>query len=468
MSEKKEEGLQKIDNAVHKVPFRQKAYFGFSIAGITFIWSIIDGAMLKFYTDFILFPVIWFGIVQLLFAIINAINDPIIGYYSDRTTPVEGKGKRKIWLFRSLPLVAIGYFLMVFMSPDFHDELIFILLFIAFALYDTGRAMNGINHSALLITVTDDDNERASLVSTNLVFQTILGIFAYLLIMFFFVEEDNPFPLPVIVTILAIVGVIGVGVVFFGTRGIKEHTKLYDGETFPEIKKLIKDVVKSKTFIFYILLQFVIGAVTSTVITYQVYYFGDVIGAGGTEVMIVSAITLPFTFFAYYLVQVVTKKLGPRKTLMMFIMISIMAFLVLFLTRIFLLSVICYLIINMGNAAFWILSTPIFGSVIDEYELKTGNRPIGTLNGINAIFITPNKQIMMFLFTIILSITGYVGGTGVIQIESAKFGIQIGVGLVPIILFSIGFFLLLFFPLRGERLAEVKKEIRKIYEKRLE
>ena len=468
MSEKKGESPQERDIKVHKVPFSQKAYFGFSIAGITFIGSMIDGAMLKFYTDFILFPVIWFGIVQLLFAIINAINDPIIGYYSDRTTPVEGKGKRKIWLFRSLPLVAIGYFLMIFMSPDFPDEVIFIFLFIAFALHDTGRAMNGINSGALLIMVTDDDNERASLVSTNLVFQTILGIFSYLFIMFFFVEEDNPFPLPVIVTVLAIVGVIGVGVAFFGTRGITDHTKLYDGETFPEIKKLIKDVVKSKTFVFYILLQFVMGAVSSTVITFQVYYFGEVIGAGGTEVMIVSAVTLPFTFFAYYLVQVVTKKFGPRKTLMIFTMISIMAFLGLFLTRIFLLSVICYLIVNMGNAAFWILSTPIFGSVIDEYELKTGNRPIGTLNGINGIFITPNKQIMMFLFTIILSITGYVGGTGVIQTESAKFGIQIGTALIPIILLSIGFLILLFFPLRGELLAEVKKEIKEIYDKRLE
>jgi len=321
---------------------------------------MIDGAMLKYYTDFIIFPVLWFGIVQLLFAIVNAINDPIIGYYSDRTIPIEGKGKRKRWLFRSLPLVATGYFLMIFMSPDFPDEIIFIFLFIAFVLHDTGSAMNGINRGALMITVTDDDNERALLTSTNLVFQTILGIFSYLLILLFFVEEDNPFPLPVIVTVLAIVGVIGVGVAFFGTRGIKEHTKLYDGETFPEIKKLIKDVVKSKTVVFYILLQFVMGAVASTVITFQVYYFGDVIGVGGTEVMIVSAVTLPFTFFAYYLVQVVTKKFGPRKTLMIFAMISIMAFLGLFLTRIFLLSVICYLIVNMGNAAFWILSTPIF------------------------------------------------------------------------------------------------------------
>ena len=405
--------------------------------------------------------------MQLLFAIVNATNDPIIGYYSDRTIPVEGKGKRKRWLFRSLPLVAIGYFLMVFMSPDFPDEIIFIFLFIAFALHDTGSAMSGINRHALMLTVTDDDNERASLVSINLVFQTILGIISYLLIMLFFIEEDNPFPLPVIITVLAIVGVVGVGVAFYGVRGIKEPLKLYNGETFPEIKKLIKDVVTSKTFIFYILLQFVVGAVSATVITFQVYYFEDVIGVGGTDVMIVSAITLPFTFFAYYLVQVVTKKFGPRKTLIMFITISIMAFLGLLFTRIFLISIICYLIINMGNAAFWILSTPIFGWIIDEYELKTGNRPIGTFNGINAIFITPNKQIMIFLFTLIITFMGY-NGAAEYQTERAIRGMQFGTAYVPIILLIIGFLILLYFPLRGEKLKEVKKEIREIYEKRLE
>ena len=466
MSKRENKGLQEGDSTVHKVPFHQKMSFGLSIAGITFISSMIDGAVLKYYTDFILFPALWFGIVQLLFAIVNAINDPIIGYYSDRTIPVEGKGKRKRWLFRSLPLVAIGYFLMIFMSPDFPDEVIFIFLFIAFVLHDTGSAMNNINRHALMLTVTDDDNERASLVSINLVFQTILGIFSYLLIMLFFVEEDNPFPLPVIISVLAIVGVVGVGVAFYGARRIKEPTKLYNGETFPEIKKLIKDVVTSKTFIFYILLQFVVGAVSATVITFQVYYFEDVIGVGGTEVMIVSAITLPFTFFAYYLVQVVTKKFGPRKTLMMFITISIMAFFGLLSTRIFLISIICYLIINMGNAAFWILSTPIFGNVIDEYELKTANRPIGTFNGINAIFITPNKQIMIFLFTLIISSMGY-SGEAVIQTKQAILGIQIAVGYVPMILLSIGFLILLYFPLSGKKLEEVKKEIKEIYDKRL-
>lgn len=251
MSEKEDEGLQERNNTFHKVPFSQKAYYGISIAGFTFIGSMIDGAMLKFYTDFILFPALWFGIVQLLFAIINAINDPIIGYYSDRTTPVEGKGKRKIWLFRSIPLLGIGYFIMIFTSPDVPHIAIFIFLLIAFAVHDTGSAMNGINRGALMITVTDDDNERASLVAVSLVFQTILGIFSYLLILLFITGTT---PLPVLYIVFTIVGVIGVEVALLGVNGIKEPSKLYYGQTFPKFKQLIKEVFKSKTFIFYILL----------------------------------------------------------------------------------------------------------------------------------------------------------------------------------------------------------------------
>ena len=77
---RKNKDMQEGDTIVHKVPFRQKMYFGLSIAGMTFISSLIDGVMLKYYTDFIIFPILWFGIVQLLFAGVNAINDPIIGY----------------------------------------------------------------------------------------------------------------------------------------------------------------------------------------------------------------------------------------------------------------------------------------------------------------------------------------------------------------------------------------------------
>ena len=59
MSKRKNKGLQEGDSIVHKVPFNQKMSSGLSIAGITFISSTIDGAILKYYTDFVIFPVLW-------------------------------------------------------------------------------------------------------------------------------------------------------------------------------------------------------------------------------------------------------------------------------------------------------------------------------------------------------------------------------------------------------------------------
>ncbi len=463
MSKKKDERLQERDITFHKVPFSQKAYYGISMAGVTFIASIIDGAMLKYYTDFILFPAILFGIVQLMFGVWNAVNDPIIGYYSDKTMPVEGKGKRKIWLVRSIPFVVIGYFLMIFMNPDVPHAVIFIFVLVGLAVYDTGFAIFSINRNSLMITVTDEDSERSSLVVVSLLFQTILGVFAYILILLFLIGTT---PLWILYIMFTIVGVISVVVVILGVKGIKEPPKLYSGQTFPQLKQVLKDVFKSKAFIFFILFSFALSAVSSTALAFQLYYFEDVIGSTGAEVALVAGIALPFTFLSYYLVQVSNKKFGPRKSLLIFIVVNIIGFLGLLLTREFLLAVIFYVMINIGNSAYWILSLPIFGNIIDEYELKTGNRNEGTFMGIQAIFITPAKSIMIFIFTFIITAMGYSGGA-LVQTEEAVQSIQLGAAFVPIIFMVIGFLLLLVFPLHGEKLKELKKATKELYDKRL-
>ncbi|MHA2393587.1 MAG: hypothetical protein ACXAEX_16750 [Promethearchaeota archaeon] len=53
-------GLPEEDRSYHKILFNQKASFGLNIAGTRFLGATIDGAMLKYYTDFVLFPALWF------------------------------------------------------------------------------------------------------------------------------------------------------------------------------------------------------------------------------------------------------------------------------------------------------------------------------------------------------------------------------------------------------------------------
>ncbi|MHA1726935.1 MAG: MFS transporter [Promethearchaeota archaeon] len=229
----------------------------------------------------------------------------------------------------------------------------------------------------------------------------------------------------------------------------------------------MKDYFHSKTFISYTIFSFLMNGITFTVLTFQLYYFEDVIGSTGIEVALVSALILPITFLSYYFVQIVNKKLGVRKTLLHFMGLHVLGFLGLLLTRTFICAVIFYTIINIGNAGFWILSLPLFGNVIDEYEYNTGNRNEGTFMGIQTIFMSPSKSVIIFIFTWIITLMGY-HGEALMQTEQAILGIQLGTTLVPLLFLITVFIILLFFPLRGQKLMELKKAMKKIYEKRLE
>ena len=112
------------EHLTHKVPFSQKAYFGISIAGVSFIQSMIDGSMLKYYTDFILFPSFLFGVAQLIFGLWNALNDPLIGYFSDKILSANKRITRKRWLYISIPFISVGYFSIILVNPEIPTAII--------------------------------------------------------------------------------------------------------------------------------------------------------------------------------------------------------------------------------------------------------------------------------------------------------------------------------------------------------
>ncbi|MFX1568842.1 MAG: MFS transporter [Promethearchaeota archaeon] len=455
---------QEMDTSSRKVPLKQKSYYGISFAGVTFIQAIITGAIFKFYTDFMFLSAALVGTAQLAFAIWNAVNDPLIGYFSDRATLHGTKGNRKRWLYTSIPIVLIGFFLMIFMHPSFGWLTLFIVLIIGLAINDTGFAIHTINRNSLLVSITDNDAERSSIVVVSLVFQTILGVFAYLLPLFLLVGDVG---LPVIYISLSIAGVIGLTFMLIGVKGIKEPSKLYAGKTMPNLVPLLKEIFKSKSFIFMILFTFFAGLVTTTALTFQVYYFDDVVGLEeGSYAAIAGGIGFPFTLLSYFLIQVCSKKIGPRKTLLIFIVISIIGFFGLIFVRDLWGGIIFYIPVNMGISAIWILGITFIGNIIDEYELKTGDRNEGTFVGINAIFEAIAKGVMSFIFGLILTLFRYNPSIST-QTELTKLGITIGLAVVPIVFLFIAFLIILFFPLRGEKLREIKEATKELYDKRL-
>ena len=89
------------------VSSRQRTYLGITKAGNDLLGVMFNGAILTFYVDILGMDPELFGIVMIIFAVWNAINDPIFGFMSDKRSRDAG-GKRLFFMRLSGPIFVAG------------------------------------------------------------------------------------------------------------------------------------------------------------------------------------------------------------------------------------------------------------------------------------------------------------------------------------------------------------------------
>jgi glycoside/pentoside/hexuronide:cation symporter, GPH family len=348
-----------------KVPMKEKVSFGLANCGTNMLNNVISGAFLKYYTDYIGIDPTLYGLAFMLFAIWNAINDPIFGYISDKKEPTE-KGKRLPYIKRSLPLYFLGFYFMVFVSPSWSQGLMFAGLLIGLMVYDTGLAMFGINIQALQTTITDDLKERASIsmISSyvNLIPLAVVGLIP----VYFYANGSSH---QIILIMFFVIGSAGLVLTLIGTRGLKEPLTLYRNSLKSGVitddaaiihlglKNSLKESLKSKSFQAYAGFGFTIAGLTASYFGFIAYYFIDVQAFPGLQVTIISAGGGLLLNAFYPLILKFSKKNGGRKTLLIFITLCAFGYLGLFFTPAnenysFWLVVIFYTCVMIGYGAY--------------------------------------------------------------------------------------------------------------------
>jgi len=126
---------------------------------------------------------------------------------------------------------------------------------------------------------------------------------------------------------------------------------------------------------------------------------------------------------------------------------------------------ISLVIAGMGLSGQQTVTYNILAYVIDDDEVRTGNRREGAFYGANALLTKPAQSLALFLTAFILEQSGFItramnqGQIFLNQPESALFGIRAIVGLIPGLAMLVSAVILVFFPLKGERLARLKEKI---------
>lgn len=143
--------------------------YSIGMFGMAIPINMVRGSTLLYYVDIHGLDVRAYGIVMAVYAVIDAVDNPILGFLSDRTR--TRWGRRRPWLLVGAPLLAaalVGFF----SAPTSLDGIGLVVWFAFFAiLVEASDSMYSANYGALLPELFPLERQRAVANSLRQVFQ---------------------------------------------------------------------------------------------------------------------------------------------------------------------------------------------------------------------------------------------------------------------------------------------------------
>jgi len=131
-----------------KLSFSYKFYWGVAALGTSLISGIYGGLLTIFYQDYLGLSARWIGIAATIYAVWNALNDPLFGYITDNTRSKHGR--RIPYMRFTAPFLALTFILVWFAPPKAGQQTLFWWMLVSMLLYDTCYTIIGLVYSALL------------------------------------------------------------------------------------------------------------------------------------------------------------------------------------------------------------------------------------------------------------------------------------------------------------------------------
>ena len=291
-----------------KLSFGYKVVWGIASLGTAIISGIYGGMLTIFYQDYLGLTAKWIGIAALIYAIWNAINDPLFGYITDNTRSKHGR--RIPYMRFTAPFLALTFVLVWFApKPISATEQLptFLWMLGSMLLYDTAYTIIGLVYSALLPEVTESDAERNGLQISSSLFGMLGTLLGFLIPDFFRPKagaEVSFTPLRIAMIVVAVVAML---LIIATTLKVKERKEFTQVDKPISLWKAIKYTFTSKSFLILVAANFM-SILMSSLILGSMFYLAD-------YVMQVGVITLLIYLFIPLIIGIpvttlIRKKMG--------------------------------------------------------------------------------------------------------------------------------------------------------------
>jgi GPH family glycoside/pentoside/hexuronide:cation symporter len=361
----------------------------------------LAGFFLFFYVDVLGLSIALAAIINVVYAIWDAVNDPIVGYLSDNTR--TRWGRRRPWLLAGLPFYLL-LFVFIYAVPGAFREgnALFWYALIVLFLFEGASTVMNTNYQALFPELFQGFRERtrASAYSQGLDSAGALVGFALT---------------PIVYTSF---GFEGMAVLYAAMAGILLLTSIFRNSEDPQAQELPRlnlkesfgDVLQDRPFwhftIVATLLFFTTGIYTIAVAFYAKY----TLGAGPTAPSLIFGAVFVVAILSVSLWGWLVRRWGVKKTWLWAIGVMILSAVVLGLAPNLTVAIAGAALAGAGLGGVKVCREMILARLVDRSLKRTGRRQEGVYYSMNR-FIGQLSKILEALALVLLGVFfGYVSG----------------------------------------------------------
>jgi len=450
-----------------KLTFSYKFYWGVAALGTSLISGIYGGLLTIFYQDYLGLGARWIGIAATIYALWNAINDPLFGYITDNTRSKHGR--RIPYMRFTAPFLALTFILVWFAPPQAGQQALFWWMLVTMLLYDTFYTIIGLVYSALLPEVAESDAHRNDLQISSSLFAMLGTLLGFLIPDMVRPKAGETSLIPLYVAMI-IVGVVSMILILITTFKVKERPEFSVVDDPVPLWDAIKFTFTSKSFLVLVAENFM-AILMSSLILGSIFYLADYV-LQWPAMQLLAFLFIPLilgipltTLFRKWLGVV-----GAQQFLLVLAGVGLIS--VAFVPKA--LIPVCIALAGLGLAGPQTLTNILFAQVADEDELRSGARREGAFFGVNALITKPAQSIAIWITPFILERTSFItrasnlGEIFLDQPAEAILGIKLFSGVIPGVACLLGALLLVWYPLRGKRLKEMQEKVLALHQEKRE
>jgi GPH family glycoside/pentoside/hexuronide:cation symporter len=450
---------QSIPHAPVHLSFGYKFVWGFAALGTSLISGTFGALLPIFYQDYLGVAARWIALASAIYAVWNALNDPIFGYITDNTR--SKRGRRIPYMRFTAPFLALTFILVWLAPTGAGDRTLLVWMLVAMLLYDTCYTIIGLVYSALLPEVTESDAERNGLQISASLFGLLGMILGFIIPDLFRPRAGASLSFLPLQVSMVVIGVLSAVCIIITTLKVKERPEFTQVDKPIPLGPALRYTFTSRSFLVLVAQNFMSILMQSLVVG-MLFYMADYVLRMNT--MIVLACVFIPLIIGVPVTALIRRRLGVVGAQQLLLVIAGVGLVLMpFVPTSLILP--CLVLAGFGLSGPQTLTNVLFAQVADEDELRSGVRREGAFFGINALITKPAQSIALTLIAIVLESTAFVtreanrGQIFLNQPAGAIFGIKVLIGLIPGLALILGAILLRWYPLRGKYLEQVQEQV---------